>query len=435
MKTFRIILVKEIKSMIRDPKIIIAMIIVPLILTGIMYAAMAGFMGQVAEEARKKGGTIILVDLDHGNYTSIIKKLLEKNGYRLINASTPEEARKQLLSRKDVLGALVIPSGFSENLSSLKPVHVKVYTVIRSISILSFTKSGKVLDAVATLSKNLTLIVAAKRGIPAQFIEKPIENDLVVIIKDNVLPTKSLDTIIGGLIIAVIAIPILVLILSSFIAQLSATSIAVEKEEKMLETLLSLPLSRTQLVAAKVAAAAIVGFLGVLVYGGLYMWFFASTTGMSASTTGSAVTAGISALYSIIGPYTLVSLFIALIGLVLFILGLAILLSLFVEDIRSAQIVSGYIVFPLALLVFISMFIDPASMPYTTRLALAAIPMINVGLVIPYGFIGDYSSIIVVVVSSLLYAGIVIWYTGRVVSTEKIFTMKLFRKKWRLRHR
>ncbi len=434
MKTFKIILVKELKSMIRDPKIIIAMIIVPLILTGIMYAAMIGFMGQVAREAEKKGGSLVLVDMDHGNWTGTVKELLKMNGYRLINASSLDEAWR-ILGSSNALGALVIPKGFSENLSSIKPAHISVYTVIRSISILSFTRSGKVMEAVTILSKNLTLIVTTRHGVPKEFVEKPVDARLAILLKNKLLETRDVEAVIGGLITTVIIIPILVMILSGFIAQLSATSMAVEKEEKMLETLLSLPLSRTQLIAAKITAAAIIGFLGVLVYGGLYIWFFSSLTTVGSSTSTSVVTAGISALYSIIGPYTITGLFIALIGLVLFILGLAILLSLFVEDVRSAQIVSGYIVFPLAILVFISMFIDPVSMDQTTRLIVAAIPMINVGLIIPYGFIGDYSSIIVAVASSLVYAGIVIWFTGRVVSTEKVFTMRLFKKKWRLRRR
>ncbi len=431
MKTFRIMLVKELKSMLRDPKIIIAMLLVPLVLTAIMYGAMIGLMGQVAEEARRKGGTLVLVDEDHGNWTAYIVKTLRGHGYRIINASSTGNARR-IIQSENALGGIVIPRGFSEDLTMLRPARITVLAAVKSISIISFTRTGKVMGIVEELSSEITRRITASRGIPENFTSKPIESSILVIFKNKVVTTSDIGALIGGLVLLVILVPILVMILSGFIAQLSATSIAVEKEEKMLETLLSLPLSRTQLIAAKVVASAIVGFLGVIIYGGLYVWFYSSMAGLGSGAGASSTFSGLFSIAGeVIGPYTLTALFIGLVGLVLLILGLAILLSLFVEDVRSAQIVSGYIIAPLTILILVSMFIDPAAMTPSTRLAVALIPMINIGMIIPYGFIGDTLSITTAVASTLVYASIVIWYTARVVSTEKIFTMRLFKRRRR----
>ncbi len=428
MRTLKLVLIKELKSMIRDPKILIAMILVPVLITGIIYGISIGFSQQMATELKKTGGTVILVDLDKGNWSTRVREIIEEEGYKIIEAGNVDEAI-ELLKNSDALGVIVVPKGFSDNITALTPARLETVTAIRSLSLLALMKTGKIGAVVSSLSENITGIILEERGIPRNFTEGAVQSESMVLLKNNIIRAEDTGAIIGGIIMTSIMIPVIILVLAGFIAQLSATSIAVEKEEKMLETLLSLPLSRMQLIAGKIIASAIIGLLGLALYGGLIGWYFSSLAGMGgegASATGASSV--LSSVIDAVGGFTITALLVSMVGLVLFVLGIAILLALFVEDVRSAQIVSSYITMPLAFMVFIALFIDISSMPQTIRMVLAFIPMVNTGLIIPLGYIGDTTSIIIAMFSTLAYSVVIMWVAARIITTEKVFTLRLFKR-------
>jgi ABC-2 type transport system permease protein len=59
-----------------------------------------------------------------------------------------------------------------------------------------------------------------------------------------------------------IAMPITLMILLSYSMQIAATSVAMEKEEKTLETLLTMPVDRFAVLMGKLSSAAIVSGIG-----------------------------------------------------------------------------------------------------------------------------------------------------------------------------
>jgi ABC-2 type transport system permease protein len=430
MGTFGNILVKELKSMIRDPKIIIAMLIVPLIITGIMYAVIINYMHQTVKEAITPGGTIIIIDNDHGYWAKNLTNYLEKSGFRIKYPGSLSVAVKEY-EEINALGIIIIPNGFSENISSDTRAFLNIYFVIRSPSILSISRSSKLLNAMDQYASNVSAYIIKNLGGNPRHVLSPIDNKLGVYVKGKVFSTKNLEAITGSIILTNILIPIIVIFLAAMIAQLSATSIAVEKEEKMLETLLSLPLNRFSLIFAKITAAVIAGLLGVFVYGAIMLWYFTSVTSIGASSSGSAgnILAVIGNIYSFSNMGLLV---LGLIGVVLFVLGISVLISLFVEDVRSAQIASNYVLTPLLILLFIGMFIDMASLSETARMVLALIPIVNVSFIPSYAFLDDYVSMITAVTSSFIYAFIIMYIDAKIINTEKIFTMKLFKRKSRI---
>lgn len=429
MRTLKLILIKELKSMIRDPKILIAMILAPILITGILYGIVIGLSQQMAAELRKTGGTVILVDLDKGNWSTRVREIIEEEGYRVIEAGGVDEAI-DMLRKSDTLGVIVVPKGFSDNITSLKPARLETITAIRGLSMLALMKTGKIGYVVSSLSENITGIILEERGIPRNFTEGAVQSESMVLLKNNIIQAEDAHAIIGGIMMTSIMIPIIILILAGLIAQLSATSIAVEKEEKMLETLLSLPLNRMHLIAGKILASAIVGLIGLVLYGGLITWYFSSLAGMGGGTASSTgVSTVLSSIMDAVGGFTITALMVSMIGLVLFVLGIAILLALFAEDVRSAQIVSSYITMPLVFMLFVVLFIDVSSMPQTTRLVLAFIPMVNTMLIIPLGYIGDTTSITIAMFSTLAYSVVIMWVAARMITTEKVFTLRLFKRR------
>lgn len=433
MSCFRLVLIKELKSMIRDPKLLITMLIVPLIITGAMYFFIVSLMQQTVQEALRPGGLVIVVDEDKGFWAKNFTEFLKLRKYNVVYADSLGEALQKYDSL-DPLAIIVVLPGFSENITNEKVAHIEIILKLKSISISKISAIGKILDVISDYSENVSAIILREKGVNPEYTLSPVSSIVGMFVKEQFIQAENIDDIIGPLIMMNIFIPIIIVFLAGIIAQLSATSIAVEKEEKMLETLLSLPMNRLSFIVAKIAAATIAGLLGVFVYGGLMLWYFSSLASIGGNTQGAGQVASIlNVVSSVYGTANVALLIVGLIGVVLLVLGLGILLALFVDDVRSAQIASSYIIMPMFFVVFVGLFLDVSSYSQIDRILLALIPMANIGLMQSYIFIDDAISIYVSVLSSYIYALIVMYIASRMINTEKIFTLKLFKKKRGLR--
>jgi len=431
-KAFTRILIKELKSMIRDPKIIVAMIITPFILVGIMYAVMLFSFQQAVEEATEQGGTVVLLNNDHGYWAGDFIEFLRENGYKVVEATNRDELAK-LVQNREVLGGIVIPQDFTANITRNRTAYLELYVYLASPSIAYYGSRARIDGIVYSYSRNLSDRLAEAIGIDPSYMSSPVSSTYTVLLRDKVVKVSNLGEIASVLILASMMVPLVSLVLASFLVQLTATSIAVEKEEKMFETLLSLPISRFGLILAKITAVVIVGLIGVSLYGSVLLWYFQAVTSLSstagASQPGMSSVSVFSSIAEIYGSQNLMLLVLALLGFVLFILALSMILALFAEDVRSAQMITGYIIMPIAILMFVNMFLDVSTLPATTKCVLALIPIANTGFISSFIFMGENLLVYLAVVSSITYALITIYMASRLVSTEKVFTLRLFRRR------
>ena len=85
-------------------------------------------------------------------------------------------------------------------------------------------------------------------------LQQPVTVDEVVVVGTRTA-AAPVDAVMGFVSQQTTFIPIVLFIVIIFAAQMIATAIATEKENKTLETLLSYPISRASLVTAKMVAA------------------------------------------------------------------------------------------------------------------------------------------------------------------------------------
>ncbi|MBS7636480.1 ABC transporter permease subunit [Candidatus Bathyarchaeota archaeon] len=121
--------------------------------------------------------------------------------------------------------------------------------------------------------------------------------------------------------------------------QIAATSVAMEKEEKTLETLLTLPMDRLSILLGKLSGSIIVAAVGAVAYMAGYSYLLGSAmSGVPANLNLDFAALGLTPLfygYLLLGT----SLFVTMLSA----LALAIIMSAFAEDVRSAQSFVGYI--------------------------------------------------------------------------------------------
>jgi len=414
------VVVKELKELLRDPKILIGMIVLPLVMLPIMGFVMRGSIESTEE--RLQSLQVGLVDFDH----SVIAKNLTDflNSFSTmtiinISASNVDEAVEILQTETNATDLIVVPSGFTENVSRGDPKNYPATIEVYS----AFTGSGGIAET-ASSSVVSGYLEAFKR----QLAPNPFQTASKSIIKGK--PTDVPPGVLFSIMYSqVFALPVTISILLVFSMQIAATSVASEKEEKTLETLLSLPISRFTILFGKLAGSTIVaavGAIAIIIGFNYYMGSFMVMGDMGVSVDLAAIGLAPTPLgYLILGASVFMSLLSAL--------ALAIIISAFAEDVRGAQSVVGYLNVVIMLPMFIIMFVDFNSLPLAARIVLLAIPYTHPMLAAQATLTGNYLTAVFGVIYVAIFTVALLYIAAKLFATEKILTAKLKLRGLRLR--
>ena len=419
------IVVKEVKELVRDPKILLGMIIVPLIMFPLMGFAIQTSM-ETAEQSIEQT-SIALIDLDQGPVAESLENYLALFNFTItyFDGVSLDEALIKV-QESNFTNLVIVPSGFSQDIIEDQTATLTVYTPFKGGGgIATSTRSSaitSILDSFETAIVNQRI----NEGFPESNSTKILNP--IILSEQSIVKGKSADVspdILFGLMMSQSTVmPVGMITLLIFAMQLAATAVASEKEEKTLETLLTMPINRTIILAGKLTGSIIVAVVGALAYligFSYYMTSYTSlipTGGVDLSALGLAPTIE---SYAILG----VSLFMALLSA----LALAISLSVFAEDVRGAQALVG----PLSILfifpMIFTMFTDITTLPFPLSIILLAIPFTHSMLAANVTFTGNYVGAIGGIIYMAIFTVIVLYIASRLFGTEKILTAKLkFRK-------
>jgi ABC-2 type transport system permease protein len=219
-----------------------------------------------------------------------------------------------------------------------------------------------------------------------------------------------------------LGLPLALFMLIILAMQLAATSVATEKEEKTLETLMSLPLSRFTLLMGKLAGSTIVAAIGAVatIIGVIYYMGSFSLAGPTEQLAVDVNAIGLSPSllsYAILGASVFVSLLCAL--------ALAVVVSVFAEDVRGAQSLLGFVYTPLLIPMFVLMFADINSLPMGFRILLLALPFTHPMLAAQATITGDYFTAAWGIGYVAIFTLVILYLAARIFATEKILTMRV----------
>ena len=416
LRDLKAVISKEVKELIRDPRILLGMIIVPLIMFPIMGFAMQSIFTQVQESVKQV--TVGVADLDNGNWSqALIENLIGLGAnVTVINASDESQAVQQM-QIYNLTDLIVIPKGFSQNVTEGKKAQLKTYSVYSGSGMVESARSGAV---------NSLIEMVKRLWAPDPFI---VSKNSVVKGKPLPIPPEVLFNLAMS---QYVATPIALSIIIVFAMQLAATSVASEKEEKTLETLLSLPINRFTILMGKLFGSIFVALLGAVAYliGFTYymgeMFTFVPTeVGVDLAELGLAP--------SLLGYVLMdISLFVSLLSA----LALAVVISAFTEDVRSAQAVVGYI-YPLIFIpMFLLMYTDVFSLPLPLQILILAIPYSHPILAARAAVTGNYLMAIGGIAYVSIFTVVILYVAAKFFATEKILTARIkFRKLRKLKRK
>lgn len=405
LKGFGNFLLKELKELIRDPKILLGMIVVPFIMFPVLGGIMSFSMQSAQESASKT--TMLVLNHDTGvNSTEFIAFLNSSIRVFPINASTIDEV-VPMLPDYNATEIIEIPANFTQNVTAKTVVYVKFYSVYTGAGLLEGIGSS-IID---------TIVVQFNRDI-APDILVPQKS---AIVKGKIIEGVDPRMLANLMISQAIAMPITMMILLSYSMQIAATSVAMEKEEKTLETLLTLPMDRFAILAGKLSGSIIIAGVGAIAYMIGFNFYLGSFS--SAIPSGAALDLeALGLVPSLLGYLLLgISLFVALLSA----LALAVIISSFAEDVRGAQSVVGYIypfVFIPSLLL---MYLDVNALPLPIKIIIYAIPYSHPIIAAKAVTMGDYLTVGLGIAYVTAFTLVVMYVASRLFATEKILTAKL----------
>lgn len=412
LKGFGNILVKEIKELVRDPKILLAMLIVPLIMFPVLGGIMSYSMQAAREQAEK--ATLLVVDNDGGNWSELFTDYLNFSVKVSVvnNISLNNTVTLKLLSDYNTTQLIEIPSGFSANMTEYKNGNTKINATVNFYGIFS---GGGIFQEVGSAIID-DLVSGFNRAIAPNAVYTFKSTIIKGVIQKNVDPSMLSRLMLSQ----AIAMPITIMILLTYSMSIAATSVAMEKEEKTLETLLTLPMDRFAILMGKLSGSILVAGVGAIAYMIGFNYYMGSLMATIPSGTLDLVSLGL--VPSLLGYLLLgISLFVTLLSA----LALAVIMSAFSEDVRGAQSLVGNLTPIIIIPALVLMYLDVNSLPLALKILIYALPYSHPIIAARAVTMGDYWTVVFGIVYVTVFTLVIMYAASRLFATEKILTAKL----------
>ncbi len=406
------ILWKEVKELLTGQMIASMLIMV------VFFVIFGSVMGNVQEEAISGKTSIALLDLDGSEESQRLTEMVGSQGniaLTVVSAHGVEEALK-LAEGYDSNALLVLPEGFGEKIENMDNADVEVYAIVRGLGIMDTMSSTQAQVAISIIN-NILAQEYVKKAYPdkePQSVLNPIVPKNFIFIK-GAINEGSPEAIASLLMGQSILVPVILMIAIMFAGQMVITSMGMEKENKTLETLLTMPVSRGTIILGKIGGATVVAFIMSIVYLAGFGYYMYSLT-PSNSISMPALSMGVID-YALLG----ISLFLA----ILVALSLSMLLGVYSQDTKSAQTM----ILPVTILVmipfFLLMFSDYTTMPSALLAVMFAIPFSHPMIASRALLFGDYNIVIAGIIYMTLFSAILWLITVRVFRSDRVITAKL----------
>ena len=393
MKHFWRLLFKEFRELLR-PRYLLPILMVP-----IVFVAMGQGFGSIDDQLAETPKVGVIVE-DDGRYGDLVAESIRSNADVVYSGSggDPERALERVRA-KDGAALIVVPNGFSERISSGEQGQIRVYSAIESVSIVGIASSTRTDALVGAAARAVTL--EATGASPATL--NPIATSHTTYLKGEAIDASP-SAVSGSFTASFIFIPIVIAIVILFSGQMVMNAMAVEKENRTLETLLTMPVNRRTIVGAKLVGGASIGLVATAIYTASF-WYYGNSIGDFGGVGGDVGLSFGPMEYVLIG----VSIFFALVGA----LALTLCLGIFTDDRQGAQM----LLLPLTGLVFApalaTMFADVSTLSLPLRAILYAIPFTHPIIAPKRLLFGDVGFVLAGIAYEVAFAagaiGLAIW--------------------------
>ena len=391
MKKVVIVFKKELKDILRDRRTIIFMVAIPLVVFPVLISLASGMIMSKAREAQEK--TLQIGLLTQGNAAGFRQMLLDREDVALKEDLDQKQGISQV-KQGDLDALIVFYRDFDRNVGAHSQGRVKLYMKV--------TEEGEIeRERVLGLLSEFEETLLAKRFQEMNLDESIIET--IDIEEQNLATAKErLAEAVGGF------LPYLFIIFCFTGSMYPAIDLAAgEKERGTLETLLTSPVERFQILMGKFGVVVLTGLFSALVaILGLYVGI-RRLTDIPPEL--------LNTIMSILEVESILILLSLLLPLSIFFAGILLSLSIYARSYKEAQ----SIISPLMFFVIIPAFIG--LMPgFELTMSTALIPILNVSLATK-AILADTITLpllLTVYVSLIVFALVSIYFCSKIYGRE-----------------
>ena len=388
---------KEMRDSLRDRRTLISMIVVPILVMPLLTIGMATLGAEMIGRAEEEIPAIMV--LGGTDSPNVMEELRARQDIRVVPGAA--DYAKQIEDKR-IPAAVEIPPGFDASVAAGAPEAVTVYDYDGNL------KSGIAADRVRKFFRDLGDRTVAAR-LAAQHLPASLIHPFDVKVQNVVSAEKVTGELVGGI------VPYIVILLCLTGAIYPAIDLtAGEKERGTMETILTSPVARIDLVFGKFftvltasIATALLAVLSMSVSFGV-----AKTLLLSLATSGQAGGFTLS-----INPKSVVAVFVMVLPLAVLFSAALLAIALFAKSYKEAQ---SYLQ-PLTIIVIIPGV--AALLPGVELNAhLALIPVLNTSLVSKEILTGTYHwhYIALIFASSCVYAAVALTFAVRLFEREDV---------------
>jgi len=415
------IVIKEVKEYLRDKSVIAS------ILIGILMFPLIGSVTKISMEAHRGAIGVAVLNLDRGNMSALFLDYLNSSSFIdiIYYSEDPNADPLRILSELHSQGEsspllIVIPGNFTECiLADNATINVHLYVYGR-VSLTMFRKVENVKAVLQAFREFVVEKKLANRTVDISTSYTTVFRNEVY----NVEPTVLLAPLYSLL----FTLPTVVLVVLISVTSVVSIVVAKEKEAKTLETLLTTPVSRFQILLGKILGSIVIAFFFTLMYSFGFLIYAYSIGGIQPQTTagaeiGSEIVAGI--LKEVTNPLFLATFFVVLLVTVSCGIAISIILSIFAEDVKGAQALSSMVIPLIIVPAMFSFMTDISTLPPHLQWFLYALPF-TLAFVAPLNALnGDYTGVAIGLAYPICLTLALLYVTAKIFSSEKILTIKL----------
>lgn len=352
------IIKKEVRELLTPGSVISVLFMV------VLFAGLGGLIGgEVDSAAELPTFGLIAEDGDYyedWNPTDVLKSAYGEDSYKIVMMdSTCDSSDADIVAEmqeRGITSVIALPSiaSFNQSITDQTQISVRQYYLYEPTGLFGSVSSTVMSSVVTILSNSLSQKLISDTGseINYEFLMSPIGTageDISTIVDGQAHSGITPYDISNEITSQTLMIPIVIMIIIMMVGSIVISSMGSEKENKTLETLLTMPVKRTSIVSGKIVAAAIVG----LVYGLAYMVGMSIYMGsMTSSITGSS-SISLEDLGMALGAADWVLVMVSMFLAIVCALGICMILGAFAKNYKSAQTMT----MPLSILAMIPMFI------------------------------------------------------------------------------
>jgi ABC-2 type transport system permease protein len=408
------ILRKEMREMLTKSTVL------PVILIAVMFGAMGSMVGGIEEQATGAPTVGIVNEEIDGQLSAIaVETIIERSA--LVYNGTDVEEGLSAVDEEGGVALLHIPANFTEQIMSGLPGSIQVYWIMKGAGVMDSISSEAVNNVLWYVNREISMhLIDINASVNSTLALNPTTRTETTIFGDKVMEGISPGTLSSMLSSQSFVVPLVMMMLIMAAGGTVISSMGMEKENKTLETLLTLPVKRGSIVTGKLVASALIGLIMAAIY---MVGFNYYMTGFSASGSIDLekYDLTLSALdYLLVG----LSLFVTLIAA----LALCMILGTFAKNYKSAQTLTMPITFLAMIPMFLIIFKDFNTLPTAVQVVLFGIPFSHPMMAMRALMFDDYGLVLAGIAYSAIFAAVAIALTVWIFKTDRLLTGRMGKK-------